>query len=561
MASPSGTTWRQRWHGRRARAVREALQAYAMLAPSLLLIGVFGLWPVLFAVYVSLHKWRIRRGDFVGMRHYVDAIDALAFLLFAVVALGFAWAAWRAARSAGRGWRAHANGPARGLSLAAGLAWAGVAGAWARYVVLALGPVLDIANKAMRMKRTPGLFRRLLYEALHEPQVWAAWQQVLTLAALAVALTAALLWAARGQRRAWAQTAALVALAAFFAAAAAVVAAYTWTELQRFAALVAEKEGRNLVLQVAAMAAGAGLLLASWKVWHAAVHAAGNRGLAFKALAALFLMIGGWLLLAEVPVAIRAGDRDVWRGLVITVYYSAGTVPFQLALGLFFAVLLFQNIKGREFFRVLYFMPYVTPAVASAAVFRLMFSPRAAAPVNALLNRLGLPPQRWLMEPRGVFQLLAEAAGLDLPSWAAGPSLALVVIMLYSIWTYVGYDTVIYLAGLGNIPQELKEAAAIDGANGWQIFRHVILPLLSPTTYFLSLIAVIGTFKAFNHIYVMREAGAQGTVNTFSVVIFDEFFTKTRYGYASALAFVLFAVILTLTYLNNRIQGSRVFYQ
>ncbi len=556
----SKPTLRQRWSGRRARAVREALLAYAMLAPSLTLIAVFGLWPVLFAVYVSLHKWRIRRGDFIGMRHYVDAIDALAFLLFWAVALGFAWAAWRALRA---GWRALRQEPRTLRAAAWGVAavWAVAAGLLIRYVVVALGPVLDIANKAMRMKRTPGLFRQLLVEALHEPQVWAAWQHLWVVAVIATIAVFGLLAWARRQRRVLAESVALLAVGLLAAGLSVVVAYYTWAELQRFAVLLAEKEGRDLVLQVAAMAAGAGALFASWKVWQQAVDAPGTRGFVAKAAAALLLMIGGWLLLAEVPVAIRAGDRDVWRGLVITVYYSAGTVPFQLALGLFFAVLLFQNVKGREIFRVIYFMPYVTPAVASAAVFRLMFSPRAAGPVNAVLNRLGIPPQRWLMEPRGVFQLLAEAVGWDIPAWAAGPSLALVVIMLYSIWTYVGYDTVIYLAGLGNIPQELKEAAAIDGANGWQIFRHVILPLLSPTTYFLSLIAVIGTFKAFNHIYVMREAGAQGTVNTFSVVIFDEFFTKTRYGYASALAFVLFAVILTLTYLNNRIQGSRVFYQ
>ena len=113
------------------------------------------------------------------------------------------------------------------------------------------------------------------------------------------------------------------------------------------------------------------------------------------------------------------------------------------------------------------------------------------------------------------------------------------VIIIYSIWTYVGYDTVIYLAGLGNISNEINEAAAIDGANRWQIFRHVTLPLLSPTTYFLSLIAVIGTFKAFNHIYVLRDQLALGTVDTFSVTIFEEFFTKSRFGHASAMAFEL----------------------
>jgi multiple sugar transport system permease protein len=146
------------------------------------------------------------------------------------------------------------------------------------------------------------------------------------------------------------------------------------------------------------------------------------------------------------------------------------------------------------------------------------------------------------------------------PAWADGPSLALVVIMIYSIWVFVGYDTVIYLAGLGNIPKEMSEAAEVDGANRWQVFRYITFPLLSPTTYFLTLISVIGTFKAFNHIWVMRLDAALGTADTFSVVIFTEFFLKLRYGYASAMAFILFAIILTLTFVNNKIQGSRVFY-
>ena len=134
------------------------------------------------------------------------------------------------------------------------------------------------------------------------------------------------------------------------------------------------------------------------------------------------------------------------------------------------------------------------------------------------------------------------------------------VIITLSVWTFVGYNTVIYLAGLGTIPIELTEAAQIDGANNWAVFRHITFPLLSPTTYFLSLLAVIGTFKAFNTIWVLRVGQALGTTDTFSVMIFQEFFQKARYGYASALAFVLFGIILTLTFLNNRIQGSRVFY-
>jgi multiple sugar transport system permease protein len=232
-----------------------------------------------------------------------------------------------------------------------------------------------------------------------------------------------------------------------------------------------------------------------------------------------------------------------------------------LGISLFLAVLLFQNLKGSQLFRIIFFLPYVTPTVASAAVFRQLFSNRLQAPVNSGLRILGLEPLQWLWEPKGIIQLLASHFGLGtIPDWAAGPSLALVSIMIYSIWVFVGYDTVIYLAGLGNISKEMSEAAEVDGANRWQIFRHITFPMLSPTTYFLTIISVIGTFKAFNHIWVMRLDAALGTVDTFSVVIFTEFYEKLRYGYASAMAFILFAIILILTYVNTRTQGAKVFY-
>jgi ABC-type sugar transport system permease subunit len=235
-------------------------------------------------------------------------------------------------------------------------------------------------------------------------------------------------------------------------------------------------------------------------------------------------------------------------------------VPVQLTIALFLAVLLFQKMRGSEIFRILFFLPYVTPVVASAAVFREMFSVRFTSPANAFLKFLGIQPQGWLRESEGALSLIANGLGFSIPEWAAGPSLALVVIITHSVWTFVGYNVVIYLAGLGNIPAELTEAAEIDGASRWEVFRNITFPLLSPTTYFLSLLAIIGTFKAFNTIWILRDGAALGTTDPFSVVIFIEFFQKTRYGYASALAFVLFGIILSLTYVNNRIQGSRVFY-
>jgi len=133
--------------------------------------------------------------------------------------------------------------------------------------------------------------------------------------------------------------------------------------------------------------------------------------------------------------------------------------------------------------------------------------------------------------------------------------------MIYTVWTYIGYDTVVFLAGLGNIPGELYEAARIDGADSWALFRHVTLPLLSPTTFFLSLIAIIGTFQAFTQIWIMRSPASANSVDTIGVYIFETARANDpSMGYASALSFVLFGAILIFTLVQNRIQGRRVFY-
>ena len=252
-------------------------------------------------------------------------------------------------------------------------------------------------------------------------------------------------------------------------------------------------------------------------------------------------------------------DTDMWRALGTTATYAVIAVPLQLSLGLAIAYLLFQKIRGREALRVLFFLPYITPVVATAAVWSYLYSPDKGL-INAAIKGLGGQPLRWLAEPTGIFTLMARGFGITLPSWASGPSLALVAIIIYTTWVFIGYDITIFLAGLGNIPGELYDAARVDGASGWRVFRHITLPLLSPTTYFLLLVTFIGTFKAFNHIYVMTLGGPGDSTTTASIFIFKQLFENNRYGYSAALSFILFAVILLLTIVQHRMARSRVVY-
>jgi ABC-type sugar transport system permease subunit len=333
----------------------------------------------------------------------------------------------------------------------------------------------------------------------------------------------------------------------------------TWSEVSAaYAAALEAGEGLDIWTQIITISAGFLLLLLAWWVWESASDRTSTLSVFFRLAAASMLMVGAWVLIGELPRAVASGDEVWWRSLLATVYYVMGTVPTQLIIGLGLAVLLFQKIWGQSFFRVVFFLPYIAPFVGTAAVFRIIFSNRSTGPMNSIFTGLGFDPLLWLNEPTGIFQMMAGSTTLSY--WLAGPSLALIVIMIFGIWTYAGFGTVIFLAGLGSIPRELYEVSDIDGAGKWAQFRHITLPMLSPTIYFLTLYSVIGTFKAFNHIYVLRQAAALGTSDTVSIVIFQAFKRDTRFGYASAMAILLLIIILLITVFNNRIASRRVFY-
>jgi len=312
---------------------------------------------------------------------------------------------------------------------------------------------------------------------------------------------------------------------------------------------------------------GLGLLAGAWMAWRSINPETSRKGILLRVVAALMLIFGGLALVLGFPDMLTNGDEDLFHSLLITFYYSLGTVPLQIILSFLLANILFQNIRGKTTWRILYFLPYVTVTVASAAVWTSIYEPRRGL-INITLTALGVTEEhlpQWLFEATGIGTLIGQWLGFNVPSWAAGPSLALIAVIIYNIWTFVGYNTVIYLAGLGAISHELYEAAEIDGASRGALLRHITIPLVSPTTYFLVMMGVLGTFRAFTHIYVMTKVGRtlgfpQGTTMTSSILIFKHFWEGHRFGYASALAFILTGVMLSLTWIQNRISERRVFY-
>lgn len=214
-----------------------------------------------------------------------------------------------------------------------------------------------------------------------------------------------------------------------------------------------------------------------------------------------------------------------------TLIYTLATVPMLIVTSLLLALLLNQPIKGRDFFRSVSFFPYVASLVAVAAVWNMIFSP-AMGPVNQLLAALGVE---------------------NLPKWAAGNDTALLTVILFSVWKGMGYYMVIYLAGLQGINTELYEAAALDGANSFQRFWNVTLPQLAPTTFFVTIMATISSFKVYDNIYMITQGGPGRSTTVLVYQIYNEAFVGTpEYGYASALSLVLFILVLSVTILQFR---------
>ncbi len=529
------------------------MTAYLFLLPAAVIIFTFGIFPVAFAFFVSLHEWRRFPEAYQGLDNYVRALDHLAFVLFFWLAIGALVYGLITLR---RLWRMTHDDRRGLLALLPGLLNAAVWVLFFNWFFTLLPVVLDIPQRIRGQERVQGMFINELAASFQVPPVVETGTMLLLVALLAVAASVFFNRAIRIQASVELLTKATLVFV--FLAVGVLTMQLTVAEIQ-LAIETARAAGEDLPLwsQVIFISAGIVLVIAAFVVWQRASRHFDDRKFVVWGLVAVLLLLGGYLLSAELPNALANADRDLLHGFIITVMFSVGTVPLQLAVGMGLAYLLFQDIRGKVLFRIVYFLPYITPFVATSVVFKILFSHRATSPVNNFVGLFGIPAQKWLLEPTGITRLLF---GQETPDVLAGPSLALLVIMLYTVWTYIGYDAVVFLAGLGNISAELYEAARIDGASGWKVFRHITFPLLSPTTFFLSLIAIIGTFKAFTQIWIMRSPAASTSVDTMSVYIFETVRTNGNMGYGSAMAFVLFGVILLLTVFQNRIMGSRVFY-
>ncbi|WP_273128690.1 carbohydrate ABC transporter permease [Bacillus weihaiensis] len=259
---------------------------------------------------------------------------------------------------------------------------------------------------------------------------------------------------------------------------------------------------------------------------------------------------------------------DLAQSILVTIYYAVGTIPIALVLSFFIAYFLFNYFKkvGQGVFRTIFFLPYITSQVAAILVFKWIFHPNVGV-ANAALEKVGIPAQAWLTDPEPIFSKILTMVGLNwpesLPIELGGPSLALLIIMLFAIWSSIGFNVLIMLAGLSNIPKNLYEAAKVDGANVYHLMRYITFPLLSPTLFLLLIVSVMGAFESFNAFYVFSggEGGPLGSTMSLPLYIFRNFYVYKQVGYASALSVLLFLILFLLTWLQRKVLEKRVHYE
>jgi multiple sugar transport system permease protein len=230
-------------------------------------------------------------------------------------------------------------------------------------------------------------------------------------------------------------------------------------------------------------------------------------------------------------------DPKTWQSLWNTAYFAFVSVPLQLGLAFLCAVLLNQNVRGRNFYRTALYIPVIVPIVVSAFIWQRAYHPEFGI-INEVLGWFGIPPQSWLFVP-----ILAKPAFIFMRIWVMGTQM------------------VIFLAGLQAVPRSLLEAAELDGAGTWRKFLNVTVPLMTPVIFFNLVVGIIGNFQVFAPALVMTKGGpADATL--FSVLyIYRNAFEYSKFGYAAALSWLLFVIIIALTIVQFRVSGRWVYYE
>ncbi len=233
-------------------------------------------------------------------------------------------------------------------------------------------------------------------------------------------------------------------------------------------------------------------------------------------------------------------DPDLIGAIKNSFIFAALSVPISIAIAIFIAILLNQKIKGMSFYRTLYFLPVVTIPAAVAMVWKWLYTSNY-----------------------GLINYILSLFSIEGPNWLTNPDIALLSIILVSVWMQVGYYMIFFLSGLQGIPSSLYEAASIDGAGSIRKFFTITLPLLTPTIFFVTIISLIEALQIFDLIFMMIEPTSPAAQDTRTLVVlfFEQAFELNNKGFASAIASLIFVVIFTITIIQVKLQRKWVHYE
>lgn len=242
-------------------------------------------------------------------------------------------------------------------------------------------------------------------------------------------------------------------------------------------------------------------------------------------------------------ISILFHDARFWKALTNTLIYVAGTVPTGIIISLFLAIAIDQNIRFKNWFKTFFFIPSITSIVAIAVIWKWLYSAGKYGLFNHFLSLLGIPPVEWL-----------------------GVSWSLPSIIIMSVWSGLGYNMILFIAGLQGIPHVFYEAAEVDGASEWDKFKNITLPLLRPTMFFVAVMSIISSFQVFEQVYIMTyssEGAVGGTLDcalTIVAYLYETGFQRFMMGYASALAYLIFICLFIITLVNIKLVERKIEY-
>ena len=278
----------------------------------------------------------------------------------------------------------------------------------------------------------------------------------------------------------------------------------------------------------------------------------------------VYMSLTDWTLAGADFVGLRnyidlVQNGEFWNSVKVTGFFGL-VVPVTVVVAIPVAYLLHYVVRKSYLYRLLLFVPFVVPTVATSLVWGTIFTPSPTGLLNASLQPFGVTRQSWILDSTGIVEGVGGWFGVIVPSWAEGPSIAMMLLLLIRFWQMLGFTILILYAGMTRIDPDLLAAARVDGATEPQILRKVVVPVLSPTILFVAVVSLVFALREFNTIYVLTQGGPARTTETLSMLMFRQFWGDNLFAVGATTATALFLIILLVTWAQFRLSRRWVHY-